>query len=99
MSIVKQIKKTISLDRSLDPEDPPEKGMATRSSILFFFLENSMDRPWGPKSQTQLSNQHFTFQIPTRYHLRLDTTSNPLEWLQLKKKSTADGPLESLICS
>ena len=27
MSIVKQIKKTISLDRSLDPEDPPEKGM------------------------------------------------------------------------
>ena len=48
---------------SLSPEDPLEKGMATHSSILAEFLQNSMDRgAWqatvhgATKSQIQLSN-------------------------------------------
>jgi hypothetical protein len=51
--------------RSLDQEDPLEKGMGTHSNILTWKI------PWteepgglhsmGSQSQTQLSNQHFIF--------------------------------------
>jgi len=50
MSIVKQIKKTVSQDRSLDPEDPPENGMATHSSILAWRI------PWTDHGVTRVKH-------------------------------------------
>ena len=45
--------------RSLGQEDPLEKGMATYPSILAGEV-HGLYRPWGCKSQTQLTDLHFT---------------------------------------
>ena len=47
--------------QSLGWEDPLEKGKATLSSILAWRI------PWGRKSQTQLSDFHFTH-CPWEHH-------------------------------
>ena len=47
--------------RSLGQKDPPEKEMATHSSILAWRIPQTQEpiglySPWGHKSQTQLSD-------------------------------------------
>ena len=44
--------------RSLVWEDPLEKGIVTHSSILAWRIQCSA---WGPTSQTQLSDFHFSY--------------------------------------